>query len=221
MSVIVAAPGNATQGQIGFAGSNTWTNPTNIEGSSSYATATMSASGVSKDVDGYDFNLGVPGGATINGLAVSCTAQATASGVTFPTPSCEIALNGTNGTPASGENGASITTSAATYNWGGSSDTWSLGAALTVANLNTNTTSGPVVGIAVKAGITSGHAIDLNNVQLAVYYTSVTVPGVPTNVTITSDGTNPNSAIDISWTAPPATAARRSAITNSSIRPTG
>jgi Fibronectin type III domain len=202
VSVIVAAPGSATQAQIGFGGSATWSNPTNIEGSSSNATVTPAGSAKSKDIDGYNFNLGIPGGATLNGLAVSCTAQATAGGVTFPTQSCEIALNGTNGTPATGENGVTIATSSTGYNWGGSTDTWSLGAALTVANLNTNTTSGPVVGIVVEAGLTSGHVIDLNNVQLSVYYTSTTVPGSPTGVTITSDGTNPNTAIDISWTAP-------------------
>ena len=131
MSFVTVDPANATQNQFGL-GSQAWTTPANIETSgASYATTGTLGSGTTmEDVDGYDFNAGLAGGDTINGLALSASAfHGTVHACSWPTTSCKIGLNGTTGAPGSQPSG-SLATSATTVNWGtGSTDTCGLGAA--------------------------------------------------------------------------------------------
>jgi hypothetical protein len=174
MSFVTVDPANVTQNQFGL-GSQAWTTPANIETSgASYATTgTLGPGTTMEDVDGYDFNAGLSGGDTINGLAVSASAfHGTVHSCGWPTTSCNIGLNGTTGVPGSQPSG-NLATSATTVNWGtGSTDTCGLGAALTAANLNVNTTSGPVVGITVTSTSSANSNASINDLQLTIFYTA-------------------------------------------------
>ncbi len=186
MSFVTSGPGSTTQNSFSL-GSQAWTNPSNVETSgSSYATTGTLGSGTTmEDVDGYDFGFSLSGD-TINGLAVSAVAfHGTTHACYWPTTSCKISLNGTTGAPGSQPSG-NLASSATTVNWGtGSTDTCSLGAALTGSNLDLNTTSGPVVGITLANNSGANSNASLNDVQLTVYYTAAgAVPGQVTDLTI-------------------------------------
>jgi hypothetical protein len=166
--------GTVGAGDFVATGSN-WTNPTNAEGapSGSFATIASMLHGASSfSLDGYDFGCSVSG--TTNGLMGGVTAKMSIAGsVEFLATYVEIdsaAGAFTEGLLAS----TTLTTTAAAYSVGGSTDTCGFnGTQLSAANVNTNTeNAGPTWGFTIKntSGSTS-NGVSAEGVSLTVFFT--------------------------------------------------
>ena len=155
-------------------GTGTWTNPSDITGTSAYATLSVSSTNTTPSLDGYNFDPGVPGGATIDGFAISIEAYY----ATNPTKiaGCAGYIGGVSGTPTTtNSTGSDLTSTAASYAFGGSSDLWGVSSAdWTVAACNGSTEGTDLTFSAWFENVihTSAGTTHANAWQATVYYTT-------------------------------------------------
>ncbi|HET6325808.1 MAG TPA: hypothetical protein VFG04_14115 [Planctomycetaceae bacterium] len=172
-------------------GTVTWSSTTSATGASdgSYATGGSFGSGtVGDSLDFWNFNVSIPAGQTVNGLQLDIVARKTqisARAVSFT--SCNCKINGILGTPTVNVNGTALTTSAATYTYGGPTDLWGLsGGTLSQSNINSNTeNTGPTFGVWFTGGAGASAATpDVDAVTLTVYYSPASTSGPPNPINL-------------------------------------
>ncbi|HEV8068693.1 MAG TPA: fibronectin type III domain-containing protein [Planctomycetaceae bacterium] len=188
-------------------GSTSWSSTGNATGApdSVYASNTPGHNQVTDSLDFYNFGFSIPGGATINGVSATVTAlKSTSNNATWTTPAFSIECASTVGAFTANvvSNGTALTTSAAGYITGSSTDLAGLASQLTVSNINSNVeNTGITLGATFGSTNITGNTVEVDACQCTVFYTASSTPGAPTGLTVTSDVTNPTTALDLSWTA--------------------
>jgi hypothetical protein len=165
-----------TAGSGNFGGTGTWSNLAYAQGApvgGDYATAVIPHGGETKSLDLYNFTFSIPAGATINGIAFAFTAYD--SGATVEIYETFVEVGGTAGNfTANGLAGTPLTTTAAGYTTGSSTDLCGLSAELTVANVNSNVeTTGITIGVIFEntSPVTTRDCY-VQGCQCTVYYTA-------------------------------------------------
>ena len=148
-----------------------WSDPTNVYTSNNqYATASFSAFiGHTYYLDATDFTMGVPAGATINGVNVEVEKSASAKGVSDET--VQLIKRGT----AQGENKAiplDYPASDAYISYGGSTDMWEL--SLPVEDINASN-----FGLRFAVQGANGTNVSIDHIRIKVYYTEAPPVRVP------------------------------------------
>jgi hypothetical protein len=162
------------------AGTATWTNDTDIESNGAFATCAPSAA-TSKSLDGFAFGFSIPGGATVVGFEVTIVAKYShISGANNMTlAGCQLAVGGATGTPTTtNPTGDAVTTSAATYTYGGATDLWGIASGdWTVSNVNSAVEgTGPTFSVWLSS--TGANQADVQAMQATIYYTAAGGPPV-------------------------------------------
>jgi hypothetical protein len=186
-SPVTTTPTNATTGTFSAGSSpNSWSNPTDIEGSSAFAQLLIGGTNdTSASLDGYAFNLGLPAGAVVTGMTLSIDAKK-GSGSTADINNVWLEIDGVQGTPGTSPVGSSLTTTTTTFTAGSSSDTWGFtGTQLAQAIMNSNTLgTGPTGSFAFKQQSSGTCTVSAQNMKLEVWYTTSSPPGTPQNLAV-------------------------------------
>jgi hypothetical protein len=160
------------------AGSTAWSSVSNYTGApnGAFALSGMTSGVESESLDGYNFNPGLPTGATVTGIEIIVTATKTNATRAITFAGNELQIGGVTGTPTTtNSNGTALTTSTATYQFGSSTDLWGFSSGtLTAANINSATESNCVWGCWFSGGASSSQA-ECDSVQITIYYTAAVV----------------------------------------------
>jgi hypothetical protein len=204
-----SSSGYAGSASDGGGGNAVWSNPSNAEGAPDSNFATVTGSIFKHSGSDYlqcsDFALSIPGGATVTGLQVVVTAEASASGISGIQCNLTLGNSGFEFQGYAASPSGDVATSSTAYTFGsGTTDTWSLGAALTVSNLNLTTASngssgGPLVSVYSEGSSANPEVLSVDSVQLIAYYTGASPPGAPTGLSATADS---DQSVTLSWTNP-------------------
>jgi hypothetical protein len=182
MSSISTYAGSAGSGWAS-GGTVTWSNTANYTGApdgSDSQTGGMGASAETISLDAWNFAPSVPGGSTINGLQYVGIYSKQNNNRVITIQAQQLSAGGFNssGPTTTSATGDALTTSAATYTWGASTDLWLLGAELTVANVNSAVEgTGPTLSVFFEAGAgASADEVNADAVQQTVWYTASATP---------------------------------------------
>jgi hypothetical protein len=177
------------------AGTVTWSNTGNATGApdgTSSQCGGLSSGSETQSLDTYNFNPGLPAGATVTGLQIVVTASKQNSNRTITFTGGKLEIGSTTGTPTTtSANGTALTTSLTTYTYGSSTDLWGFsGGTLSVSNINSAVeNTGPTFGVWFTAGAgASADEVNVDAVQLTVTYTPASSP----NVSVTDSTTTAN-----------------------------
>lgn len=174
MASVSAYAGSVGTGYDTSAGTTSWATTSNAIGSptGSYATTGLPTSGESKSLDLYNFNPGVPSGATINGLQITIQALKTGTHPVLINHG-HLFINGSG--PASPTtttaDSSSLTSTVATYTWGSSTDLWGLSSSNWTAALVNGSTEGTDLTFCVYCSAALSGGAEVNGIQATVYYT--------------------------------------------------
>jgi hypothetical protein len=182
MASISNYAGSASAAFISNTGTKTFPTPSNATGApngSPYAVAanlSSNSTASTKSLDTYNYGFSFTAGTTFQGFLVTMTAHGITTGTSATTiTSCNLEIGSSLGTPGSGSNGTVLTSSDATYTWGGSNDLWGLSSTLTVSNLNSATEgTGPTIGVVFSLhndALNDGSSASVDAIQLTIYYT--------------------------------------------------
>lgn len=153
----------------GNSGTPNWINPTNVSGAQngSYATAACAGSGtVTARLAFSNFGFSIPEGSTILGYSLSIVAKGSADASdAFYNGYSELRIGGARVSSWANSGPTAITTSDATYTFGGATDLWNHAAA-TVTQINA---SG--FGFDIMCGPSTAITISVDSATATVYYT--------------------------------------------------
>jgi hypothetical protein len=179
-------------GYAGSAGSNlagvgtvAWNNTANAVGAPDGAVAitpeTIGSATVTESLDLYNFAPAIPAGNQITGIQIVMTALKAGLRL-LDIDSCQLTLGGVTGTPTTtNASGTGLTTTSATYTFGGSSDPWGFTQAqlANLANVNSAVEgTGPTFSVwFVGGGGSSAAEAEVDAVQITLWYAPANTGG--------------------------------------------
>jgi len=151
---------------IGGGTSAAWSNPNNIFANDGNYTTVLPGTAVTQDLRGGSFGFSIPATAIIDGILLEVNALTPATtnveGFNF------VALEGGGGASANRASGATLTPSATTFSFGGSSDKW--GTTWTPAQINSG---GFVANVSFQSTGGGPGTIEVDFFRVTVFYHNV------------------------------------------------